>query len=66
VLKPETTKAIRRVFDAAKEAQQALANDPARHEVDQFGVFCGINSAEVIVSVKTDLVAEDAIERAKA
>jgi hypothetical protein len=58
VLKPETTKAIRRVFDAAKEAQEALANDPARHEVDKFGVYHGGNSAEVIVSVKTDIVEE--------
>jgi hypothetical protein len=58
MLKPETTKAIRRVFDAAKEAQEALANDPARHEVDKFGVYHGGNSAEVIVSVKTDVVSD--------
>jgi hypothetical protein len=58
VLKPETTKAIRRVFDAAREAQEALANDPARHEVDKCGVYHGVNSAEVIVSVKTDVVSD--------
>lgn len=59
MLRPETTKAIRRVFDAARVAQRALAEDPNRHEVDKFGVWHGINSAEVTVSVKTDIVSED-------
>lgn len=66
MLRPETTKAIRRVFEAAKEADQILASDPGRHEVEKLGVWVGINSAEVLVRVKTDLVAEDSGEPAQA